>query len=141
MPLVPAVTSRHCHSMTESVKPHLKRTNKSIQFFFRYFIAEPFIITLLLSSYKLKNVERDVKYVSMKKIRKIFIGYPPHPDLCGPLLWKCRNGESLKFCAPILLTKCYIQTVKTHIRMLFKEQSDQGLYCYPFHQIFCKINA
>ena len=47
----------------------------------------------------------------------------------------------LKFCTPTCLIKWLIQTVQTQIRRLLKEQSDQGLHCLHFHQVFCGINA
>ena len=34
------------------------------------------------------------------------------------------------------LTKWHMQTVQTLIRLLLKEQSDQGLHCLPFHLVF-----
>ena len=39
----------------------------------------------------------------------------------------------LIFRTPKFLTKCRMQTVQTQIRLLLKEQSDQGLHCLPFH--------
>ena len=39
----------------------------------------------------------------------------------------------LKFCTLKFPTKWYVQTVQTQIRLLLKEQSDQGLCCLPFH--------
>ena len=34
------------------------------------------------------------------------------------------------------LTKWHMQTVQTQIRLLLKEQSDQGLHCLPIHYVF-----
>ena len=42
----------------------------------------------------------------------------------------------LKIRTPKFLTKCHMQTVQTQIRLLLKEQSDQGLHCLPFHSVF-----
>ena len=39
----------------------------------------------------------------------------------------------LKFCTLKWLTKWCMQTVQTQIRLLLKEQSDQGLHCLPFN--------
>ena len=39
----------------------------------------------------------------------------------------------LKFCLTKFLTKWHMQTVQTQIRLLLKEQSDQGLHCLPFY--------
>ena len=40
--------------------------------------------------------------------------------------------NALKFSTPKCLTKLYMQTVLTQIRMLLKEHSDQGLHCLSF---------
>ena len=42
----------------------------------------------------------------------------------------------LKFRTQKLLTKWHMQTMQTQIRLLLKEQSDQGLHCLPFHLVF-----
>ena len=42
----------------------------------------------------------------------------------------------LKFGAPKFPAKKYMQTVQTQIRLLLKEQSDQGLHCLPVHFVF-----
>ena len=39
----------------------------------------------------------------------------------------------LKIRTPKFLIKWHMQTVQTQIRLLLKEQSDQGLHCLPFH--------
>ena len=39
----------------------------------------------------------------------------------------------LIFRTPNCLTKWHMRTVQTQIRLLLKEQSDQGLHCLPFH--------
>ena len=39
----------------------------------------------------------------------------------------------LKFWTSKFLTKCHMQTVQTQIRLLLKEQSDQGLQGLPLH--------
>ena len=49
------------------------------------------------------------------------------------LCCKLATVNVLKFWTPKFLTKCYMQTVQTQIRLLLKEQSDQGLHCLPFH--------
>ena len=41
--------------------------------------------------------------------------------------------KCLKFHTPKFLRKCPMQIVQTQIRLLLKEQSDQGLHCLPFH--------
>ena len=47
----------------------------------------------------------------------------------------------LIFCTPTCLIKGHMQTLETLIKLLLKEQSDQGLHCLPFHQDICEINA
>ena len=42
----------------------------------------------------------------------------------------------LKFRTSKCLTKWHMQAVKTQIRLLLKEQSDQGLHCLHFHYVF-----
>ena len=39
----------------------------------------------------------------------------------------------LKFCTLNFQTKWHMQTVQIQIRLLLKEQSDQGLHCLSFH--------
>ena len=39
----------------------------------------------------------------------------------------------LEFCTSKLLTIWHMQTVQIQIRLLLKEQSDQGLHCLPFY--------
>ena len=52
---------------------------------------------------------------------------------CYPIIYIRVNG--LKFYTQKFLTKWPMQTVQTQIRLLLKEQSDQGLHCLPFHCI------
>ena len=47
----------------------------------------------------------------------------------------------LKLCTPKCLTKWPMQTVQTQIRLLLKEQSDQGLQLFAITQIMVKKNA
>ena len=61
------------------------------------------------------------------KIRKIMYT-PMHPSFTTVNILKIRT--------PKFLTKWHMQTVQTQIRLLLKEQSDQGLYCLPFHSVF-----
>ena len=42
-------------------------------------------------------------------------------------------GIFLQFRTPKFLTKWRMQTVQTQIKLLLKEQSDQGLPCLPCH--------
>ena len=49
------------------------------------------------------------------------------------VLHKKYTVNVLKFLTPKLIINWHMQTVQTQIRLLLKEQSDQGLYCLPFH--------
>ena len=51
---------------------------------------------------------------------------------CGEMNY-LETVNVLKFRTPKFLTKWHMQTVQTQIRLLLKEQSDQGLHCLPFH--------
>ena len=51
--------------------------------------------------------------------------------VCGEIQ-KSIMVNVLKFHTPKCLTKWYMQTVQTQIRLLLKEQSDQGLHCLSF---------
>ena len=50
---------------------------------------------------------------------------------CGEMNY-LETVNVLKFRTPKFLTKWQMQTVQTQIRLLLKEQSDQGLHCLPF---------
>ena len=41
----------------------------------------------------------------------------------------------LQFCTPKFLIVWHMQTVQTQIRLLLREQSDQGLHCLPIHYV------
>ena len=45
-------------------------------------------------------------------------------------------GKCPKICTQEFLTQLHMQTVQTQIKLLLKEQSDQGLHCLPFHQVY-----
>ena len=47
----------------------------------------------------------------------------------------------LNFPTPKCLTKWHMQTVQTQIRLLLKEQFDQGLLCLPFHKVVYATGA
>ena len=57
-----------------------------------------------------------------KHLRHITIGLDMHGTV-----------NVLKFRTPKCLMKWHMPTVQTQIRLLLKEQSDQGLHCLPFH--------
>ena len=62
--------------------------------------------------------------------------YHIHPKYLNTLTPYYTTVNVLKFRTPKCLTKWHMQTVKTQIRLLLREQSNHGLHCLHFHLVF-----
>ena len=95
---------------------------RSFQWKMGFHCTQPFIITCPASWYDCNTVKKDVKLQVV------------HPSVTGIL------NPVLKFmidCKTLSIgTDAYEQTVQTQIRLLFQEQSDQGLQILPLRLHF-----
>ena len=100
------------------------------------------------------NTTPNVGYCSLSLMTKFLIQPRYFPLARIPFVMESRKEKFLKFCKNCQKSNSVKfkngidrsgQTVKTQIRLLLKEQSDQGLHCLPCHLnhlaalLHCKI--
>ena len=116
-----ALQDTHLHQKTQF------ESNTSRQFFNHFNLFPETRIWYM----GLPSEKASLNMCKMRKSRPPCTRARSHSRLCSPLIHSTVNV--LKFCTSKCLTKWHMQIVQTQIRLLFQEQSDQGLHCLPFH--------
>ena len=84
------------------------------------------VSTSQLFTERAKCVQKSIEQIKDAIMNKDFSTF-------AELTMKVGMVNVLKFCTPKLPIKWHMQIVQTQIRLLLKEQSDQGLHYLPFH--------